>query len=124
MANAALGEVELKSRLDDSTYLLSFAPNRMADIETALNKDFGEITQNLSQMSVRTLRTIIRLTYVQPKGVKQLSEEHAGNVLNAVGYKPVVDALNLGLDWMRYGTEEKEESAENPPQAPSGDDNA
>lgn len=120
MVNEALGEVELKSRLDDQTYVLAFTPNNMAGIEIALNKDFGEITQDLSKMSVRVLRTIIRMTFKSDnKNAKPMTEMQAGDVLNAVGYKPVIDALNLGLKWMRYGTEEAEESAANPTE-PSG----
>lgn len=114
MVNEALGEVELKSRLDDSTYVLAFTPNNMAGIEITLNKDFGEITRDLANMSVRVLRTIVRMTAVQPKNAKLMTDAQAGVILNAVGYKPVIDALNLGLAWMRYGTDEAEEGAANP----------
>lgn len=120
VVNEALGEVELKSRLDESTYVLAFTPNNMAAIEITLNKDFGEITQDLSKMSVRVLRTIVRLTSVLPKNAKPMTDTHAGEILNAVGYKPVIDALNLGLKWMRYGTEEAEESAANPTEGSGG----
>lgn len=115
-----MGEVELKSRLDDSTYVLAFSPNNMAGIEMALNKDFGAITRDLSDMSVRSLRTIVRLTSVQPKSAKPMTDTRAGEILNAVGYKPVIDALNLGLKWMRYGTEEETEEGSANPTEPSG----
>ena len=59
-------------------------------------------------MSVRTTRTIIQLTYVQPRGAKPMTETQAGDILNAVGYKPVVDALGEGLKWMRVGIDEPE----------------
>jgi len=124
VVNEALGEVELKSRLDDSTYVLAFTPNNMAGIEMALNKDFGEITRDLSNMSVRSLRTIVRVTSVQPKNAKPMTDTRAGEILNAVGYKPVIDALNVGLKWMRYGTEEETEEGAVNPTEPSGDASA
>lgn len=124
MINEALGEVELKSRLDDSLHVLSFSPNNLANIEEALKKDLSEIVSDIStgRMSVRTIRTIIKLTYVLGKGARPMTDAQAGDILNAVGYKPVVDALGEGLKWMRVGIDEVEGSA-NPPAA-NGDGSA
>lgn len=121
LANEALGEVELKSRLDETTYLFWFGPNQLANIEEALKKDLSEIMADLSQsrMSVRMIRTVAKLSYVMPKGKGLATDSLAGDILNAVGYKPFVEAFAKGMTWVKVGMDDAEGSA-NPP-APSGD---
>lgn len=121
MVNSERGEVELKSRFDDSTHVLSFGPNQMASIEETLKRDLSDIVNDMSvgRISVRVMRTIIRLTYVPAKNAKPLTDQQAGEILNAVGYKPVVDALSEGIKWMRVGMDEAEGAA-NPTEASGG----
>lgn len=124
MVNEALSEVELKSRFDETTHKFSFSPIRMSRVEDALRKNFGEIIQDLAQMSVRSMLVIVRLTYVLPKAAKPMTDEQAGVIVDAIGFKPIIDAVALGIKWMKFGTEEEAEdeaeSAANPTE-PSGE---
>jgi hypothetical protein len=127
VVNEARNEVELKSRFDETTHVFSFMPNRMAKIEGDLRKNFGEIIQDLSQMGVRTAITVIRLTYVLPKAAKPMTEDQAGEILNSVGFKPLIDAVVQGIKWMKFGldgdADAEAEGAANPTEA-SGETSA
>lgn len=121
MVNEALGEVEIKSRFDDTTHLFAFGPNQLANVEQTLRKDVSELFNEMGagRISAVTLRTLIRLTYVSPKGAKALTDTQAGDVLNAVGYKPYAEALSEGVKWIKFGTGGADD-AENPTEAGGG----
>lgn len=120
--NVDSGEIELSSRLDDAKYVLRFGPNDLAKVEEALHKDLAEIINDMSRLSIRTCRALIKLTLVQPKGAKVLTDEQAGNLLNAVGYKQLMDAVAQGVGWMKAGTELADDTQN--PTEPSGESSA
>lgn len=124
VVNQELGEVELKSRFDDSPHVFSFSPNNLARVEEAIKRDVSDVFLEMSsgRLSVRTIRTIMQLTYVVQRGGKAVTAEQAGDLLNAIGYKPFVEAFSSGIKWMKVGMDENGDAAN--PTVGSGESSA
>jgi hypothetical protein len=111
MANAERGYVDLT--VGDKSYQLRFSTNALAEVETLLDRDIGEIVNQLQAGRISALRALLyaALREKHPK----VSLLDAGDILDgdrAMVGEALGKALNLAFP-------ESTGAAENPPDASS-----
>ena len=96
MSNKYRGEVEFKA--GGETYVLAYGSNALCTLEEKLGQpvtQFGKFLAAGENLSMRTLRTLVWAGLQRHH--KSLSEEAAGDVIDAVGFQQMTDLMVSAL---------------------------